>query len=83
MIAAELANRRKYENRFSKIDSSIEPSISQQESADLLNVSHSSVKRATKVKTEGAEELKQAVQDGEVKVSVAADLEIICGEIPL
>lgn len=48
--------------------------VSQQEAADLLNVSRSAVQRAAKVRDDGAPELVEAVQAGTVSVSAAADV---------
>jgi len=74
MIAAELANMRKYGNQHTNQVAPIGATTSQSEASDLLSISRRAVQRATKVKNEGSEELKQAVNSGDVKVSTAADI---------
>lgn len=48
--------------------------VSQEAAADLLNVSRRSVQAARAVKSEGAPELVEAVEQGRVSVSAAADV---------
>lgn len=48
--------------------------VSQQQAADMLNVSRAAVQRAAKVRDEAAPELVEAVQSGRVSVSAAADV---------
>ena len=48
--------------------------MSQQQAADLLNVSKRTVERATVVRKEGTPELVTAVEQGRVSVSAAADM---------
>jgi N6-adenosine-specific RNA methylase IME4 len=67
MVAARLATLELGANQHSE-----GPSI--EEASRLLNVGHASVERAKLVQREGAPELVQAVERGDVKVSVAADI---------
>lgn len=55
-------------------DSSIELSATQEDAAEQLNVSVSSVKRARKVTEKAAPEIVEAVERGEVSVSAAAEV---------
>lgn len=50
------------------------PSISQADAADMMNVGRRSVQRATIVQEKGSPELQQAVEQGRVAVSTAADI---------
>ena len=50
------------------------PKVSQGDAADMLHVSTRSVTAATRVREHGAEELIDAVKDGNVAVSTAADI---------
>jgi N6-adenosine-specific RNA methylase IME4 len=70
MIAAKLATMR----QGARTDLSPIGETSQATAAKLLNVSKRSVERATKVRDEGAPELQDAVEQGHVAVSVAAEL---------
>lgn len=68
MVAANIATLER-----GKPNPSIE-GISQSQAATMLNVGVSSVERATKVRNAGTPELVQAVEQGRVSVSAAADL---------
>jgi len=70
IVAGRLANLRRGE----RADRSIEPSTTQANAAELLNVSVPSVKRAREVLDHGAPELVAAVERGEVSVSAAASV---------
>ena len=70
MVASKLANLG--EGR-PKETASIE-AVSQDRSAELLNVSRSAVQRATKVRSEGTPELVSAVEQGRIAVSQAANI---------
>lgn len=48
--------------------------ITQQEAADLMNVSRRSVSSAVKVQEKGTPELRNAVENGDIPVSVAAEV---------
>lgn len=50
------------------------PIVSQSEAADMLNVGRRSVQRATVVQEKGATELQQAVEQGKIAVSTAAEI---------
>ncbi len=50
------------------------PPVSQSEAASLLNVSERSVRRAGKVQAEAPAEIVQAVDDGRISVSLAAQV---------
>lgn len=50
------------------------PAVSQAEAADILNVSHRSVKTAAKVQREAIPEVVEAVEKGELAVSAAAEI---------
>jgi N6-adenosine-specific RNA methylase IME4 len=67
MVAAKLATLRLGDNQHSE-----GPSI--EEASRLLNVGHASVERAKVVQRDGAVELAQAVERGQVSVSAAADI---------
>ena len=71
MIAGRLANMKHGEK---KTDRSIDPSVSQPEAAELMNVSIPTVKRAKQVLKSENEELIQAVDEGKISVSKAAVL---------
>lgn len=71
MVAARLANMRQGERTDLP---SNEGKLSQSDVADLLNISVPSVERANRVLEHGVPELIQAVEQGEVKVSLAATL---------
>jgi N6-adenosine-specific RNA methylase IME4 len=70
MVAASVANLPKGANQHSPIGES----TTQQKAADLLNVSKRGVERAVAVKQQGIPELIEAVQQGRVSVSAAADV---------
>lgn len=70
MVAAGLANLSRGDNQHRSIDLS----TTQEQAASMLNVSVPSIKRAAVVQNKGADELIEAVQDGTVSVSVAADV---------
>src|SRR6516165_3256855 len=69
MVAARLATLRRGDNQHSPIGET-----SQARAAALLNVGKRSVERAADVREHGAPELVHAVERGDVKVSVAADI---------
>jgi ParB-like chromosome segregation protein Spo0J len=69
MVAARLATLPKGANQHASIEAP-----SQNNAADLLNVSRSGVQRARKVKENGTPELVAAVDRGEVSVSAAAEV---------
>lgn len=69
---ALVADRLTTLRRGERADRSIDPSITQAEAAELLNVSIPSVKRARQVNANGAPELVAAVESGKVSVSAAA-----------
>lgn len=72
MVAAKLAKLKRGDNQHTKEDGQI--CLSTTEAAEQLQVSPQSVKNAKTVLREGSEELQQAVESGEVKVSRAAKL---------
>jgi N6-adenosine-specific RNA methylase IME4 len=72
MIAAKLANLKKSDNQFTMV-ASIDATITQEQAAELLNVSRPSVQRARQVIDHGTPELVQMVERGEVTVSKAVD----------
>lgn len=76
MVAARLANMG--EGRPSGTGSI--DLVSQSEAADLLNVSVPSIKRARAVQSDGAPELVEAVERGEVAVSAAAQVATLPAE---
>jgi N6-adenosine-specific RNA methylase IME4 len=67
MVAAKLATLKLGDNQHSE-----GPSI--EGAARLLNIGHASVERAKVVHREGVPELQRAVERGDVRVSVAADV---------
>src|ERR1700730_12615752 len=67
MVAAKLATLKLGDNQHSE-----GPSI--EGASRLLNIGHASVERAKVVHREGAPELQRAVERGDVRVSVAADV---------
>jgi N6-adenosine-specific RNA methylase IME4 len=69
MVAAKLATLKLGDNQHHRKEG---PSI--EEASRLLNVGHASVERAKLVQRDGASELVQAVEPGEVSVSAAADV---------
>lgn len=77
MIAAEVATIVHGSNQY-KVESSIEDStsrpVTQQQAADLLSVSKTSVERAAVVKKKGTPELADAVTSGQVTVTKAAEI---------
>jgi len=77
-VAAKIANLE--QGRPSEIKPANLP-VSQGEAADLLNVSERSVRSARHVLDEGASELVNAVEQGELAVSTAA--EIATGSFPV
>lgn len=75
MVAAKLANMRREDTLIQNRSANLpNEEMSQQEAADLLNVSTRSVTAAAKVKDEGAPELVQAVESGQASVSAAAEV---------
>lgn len=77
MVAAKLANMRVGNPEFNSanLQNSEAPApVSQAEAATMLNVSERTVATAAKVKEQGAPELVQAVEKGDVSVSAAADV---------
>jgi ParB-like chromosome segregation protein Spo0J len=69
MVAAKLATLKKHEK---KSDGSID--LSQDDAAKLLNVSVPSVKRAKQVVDAGSKEMIEAVEQGDLAVSFAANV---------
>jgi N6-adenosine-specific RNA methylase IME4 len=69
MVAAKLATLKPGDNQYHPKEG---PSI--EEASRLLNVGHASVERGKIVQRDGASELVQAVERGEVSVSAAADV---------
>jgi hypothetical protein len=69
MVAAKLATLKRGDNQHSPIGET-----SQGRAAELLNVGKRSVERAAEVRDHGAPELQQAVEQGRVSVSAAADV---------
>jgi N6-adenosine-specific RNA methylase IME4/ParB-like chromosome segregation protein Spo0J len=69
MVAAKLATLKLGDNQHHPKE---HPSI--EEASRLLNVGHASVERAKMVQRDGASELVQAVERGQVSVSAAADV---------
>lgn len=73
MVAARLANMR--QGRRTDIEpSAYLPEVSQHQAAQTLNVSERSLRHAKSVLSDGVPELMQAVDQGALAVSVAADL---------
>jgi ParB-like chromosome segregation protein Spo0J len=70
-VAAKIANMRQGERTDLEPSANL-PKVGQAAAADLLNVSTRSVTNATKVFADGAPELVNAVERGEVAVSAAA-----------
>lgn len=71
-VAASIANMKQGER--TDIPSIGGRSISQEQAAELLNVSVKSVERASKVQRDGIPELREAVREDRVSVSAAADV---------
>jgi N6-adenosine-specific RNA methylase IME4 len=71
MTAAKLSNLPKGSNQHTSMDVS---SISQERAAEMMGVSVPSVQRARIVLDKGADELKDAVEHGEVSLRAAADV---------
>ena len=71
-VAAKVATMRHGDVKSQKSDGSKDPS-SITDAAKLMKVSPASVKRAKKVHNKGSEAVKQAVEQGELTVSVAAE----------
>jgi ParB-like chromosome segregation protein Spo0J len=71
MVAAKLANLK---DGQTKAGTQICVPVSQEDAAERLKVSQRSVQSATKVKDDAAPELIQAVERGDVTVSVAAEI---------
>jgi hypothetical protein len=69
MVAAKLANLERGDNQHAQICAT-----SQDDAADLLNVSRRSVQTAKQVQERGAPELVAAVEQGKVSVSAAAEV---------
>lgn len=61
-------------NQYKRNQSNLPNSMSNGQVAELLNVSESSIKSAKKVNSRGIPELARKVEEGKVKVSVAADV---------
>lgn len=75
MVAASIANMQRGGDTVSEQSANLRNGlVSQTQAAEMLNVSERAVSSANKVKAEGALELIEAVQSGEVKVSVAAEV---------
>ena len=69
MVAANIATLPRGANQHASIEAP-----TQQQAADMLNVSRAAVQRAAKVREDAAPELVQAVHAGRVSVSAAADV---------
>ena len=69
MVAAKLANLEVGDNQHSPIGGT-----SQSDAAEMLNVGKRSVERAKEVRDDGVPELQEAVEQGRVSVSAAADI---------
>lgn len=75
MVAAKLANIENGGDRFTEQSANLQSgSTSRAEAAELLNVSERTVNTAKKVEQRGAPELVDAVEQGQVSVSAAADI---------
>jgi hypothetical protein len=76
MHAAEIANLPLGANQHGEGRTIVPPSlgISNQDAADLLNISTGSVKRGRRIRRDGAPELVQAVEAGEVTLHAALGL---------
>jgi len=73
MAATKLANMRQGARTDLEHSANL-PEVSQSEAASLLNVSERSVRSARRVLDDGVPELVQAVEQGAVKVSAAAEI---------
>jgi hypothetical protein len=73
MVAVNIANLPHGANRFT-VDSTIVPSISQTQAAEMMNVSIGSVKRAKQVQDKGTPELAEQVSQGNISASAAATI---------
>lgn len=76
MIAAQVANledgqKKSDADRGRSIDL---PAISQADAAEMFSIGEATVRRAAAVHRNGTPELRQAVKDGEIKVSAAAKI---------
>jgi N6-adenosine-specific RNA methylase IME4/predicted transcriptional regulator len=69
MVAEKLATLERGDNQHASIEAT-----SQADAAEMLNVSRSAVQRAAVVREHGTPELITAVENGDIAVSVAADL---------
>ncbi|MCG7945833.1 MAG: ParB/RepB/Spo0J family partition protein [Candidatus Thiodiazotropha taylori] len=77
MVGAKIANleQGKYHgNQHEKLPANLRGAQTQAQAADLMQVSERSVNKAKKVQKEGAEELIEAVEEGQVSVSAAANI---------
>jgi ParB-like chromosome segregation protein Spo0J len=75
MVAAKLANLQHGSNRFeAKVERKNFPSTTLEQAAEMLKVSDKTVKHAKSVAEHGAKPLVEAVERGEVPVSLAAKL---------
>ena len=74
MVAANIANLPQGGDRRSDQTANLQFETTRAEAAEKLNVSERSVNTAKKVQREGAQELVDAVQQGEVSVSAAAKI---------
>lgn len=75
MVASKLANMGHGGRRGQEANLPLErPPVTNTSAAELLNVSERTVKTARKVRDQGAPELSEAVERGEVSVSAAADV---------
>lgn len=72
-VASKLVTYQFGDNQH-KVGAQNQAPISQNDAAKLLNVSRSLVQSATKVQTDGVEELKEKVASGEITVSKAAQI---------
>lgn len=74
MVAAKLAKLAHGGDRISEQAASLPIAPTQAQAAELLNVAERSVRTAKKVERQGAPELIEAVEQGRVSVSAAADV---------
>jgi N6-adenosine-specific RNA methylase IME4 len=73
MVAAKLATMRQGERTDLEPSENL-PKVSQEEAATLLNISDRTLRYAKAVQERGADDLIRAVETGNVRVSVAADI---------
>lgn len=74
MISGRLANMKSGDNQYDKVGSIGSTSVTKADAAKMLNVGTKSVTRARKVLGKGTPELVDAVDSGQIAVSVAAKI---------